>query len=98
MQEARVALAKELFSDEETTVLKLRLSRGYSQQQLAVAVGTSQSHIAKIEAGALNVYWDTVERLASALGVTLDELADAMRRTKAKAAVKSPATTPSTRA
>ena len=74
MQEARQQLGRELSELEAPTLAKLRLSRGYSQQQLASAVGTSQSHIAKIEAGTVNVYWDTGVRLATALGVSLDEL------------------------
>lgn len=91
-QEARAELANELFGQEAPTLLKLRLSRGYSQQQLASAVGTSQSHIAKIEAGSLNVYWETGERLAAALGVTLSEFSSAMHRTKARASSSVPTT------
>jgi transcriptional regulator with XRE-family HTH domain len=98
MQEARVELSDELFGDDAPTLLKLRLSRGYSQQQLASAVGTSQSHIAKIEAGALNVYWDTGERLAAALGVSLAEFSSAMHRTKARAETQALASGPTTRA
>lgn len=73
-QEGRLSLASELFEGVPPTLVKLRLSRGYSQQQLAGAIGTSQSHIAKIEAGSLNLMWDTAVRLADALGVRLDEL------------------------
>jgi len=56
------------------SLAKLRLQRGFSQQQLAKNIGTSQSHIAKIEAGTVNIYWDTATRIADALTVSLEEL------------------------
>ena len=74
MQEARARLADEMYGDLPNSLSKLRLLRGYSQQQLADAIGTSQSHIAKIETGATNLFWATATRLADALGVKLDEL------------------------
>ncbi|WP_412130714.1 helix-turn-helix domain-containing protein [Bordetella bronchiseptica] len=52
----------------------MRLAAGLSQTQLAKLVGTSQSHIAKIEAGHVRVYLDTANRLATALGVDLERL------------------------
>ncbi len=57
-----------------TTLPALRLKRGLSQAQLAAFVGTSQPHIAKIEAGATRLYFATATRIADALGVTLDAL------------------------
>lgn len=74
MQEARVELASELFGDEPLTLVKLRLQLGYSQQQLAALIGTSQSHIANLEAGKIRPLFETVENLADALGVSLDEI------------------------
>ena len=74
MQDARAVLAAEMFRDVPGSLAKLRLSRGYSQQQLAKAIGTSQPHIAKIEAGKVELQFGTASRLADALGVKLDEL------------------------
>lgn len=75
MQEARVSLAREMFGNAPTTLGALRMTRGYSQQQLAAAIGTSQPHIAKIESGrGSNLMLDTAARLARALGVSLDEV------------------------
>lgn len=75
MQEARVSLAKEMFGDKPPTLAALRMTRGYSQQQLAAAIGTSQPHIAKIESGrGSNLMLETAARLAGALGVSLDEV------------------------
>lgn len=74
MEEARVLLGQEMYADMQPSLAALRLSRGYSQQQLANALGTSQSHIAKIEAGLVSIQWETGVRIAGALGITLDEL------------------------
>ena len=45
---------------------------GISQQQLAKAVGVSQQAIAKIESPDANVRFDTLERVAAALGLQVD--------------------------
>lgn len=74
MSAARQLLASEFLCEEPMSLANLRLQRGYSQQKLAEKIGTSQSHIAKIEAGIVNIYWDTATRLADALGVTLEAL------------------------
>lgn len=63
-----------VYEDNVDSVAKLRLANGMSQTQLASAMGTSQSHIAKIEAGQVRLYLDTAERLARTLGVTIDRL------------------------
>lgn len=56
------------------TLATLRMRRGWSQKQLAEAIGTSQPHIARIENGRDNVLLATANQLAKALGVTLDEI------------------------
>lgn len=67
-------LAADLMQDSPPSLAKLRLERGFSQHKLAKSIGTSQPHIAKIEAGTINIYWDTAIRIADALGVSLEEL------------------------
>ena len=74
MQEARVVLGQDLFGDEQLSLSKLRLSRGLSQTQLAKAIGTSQPHVARIEASKGELLFDTASRIADALGVKLDDL------------------------
>lgn len=74
MQEARVELARDTLADAPQTLSMLRLSRGMSQQRLAEAIGSTQPYIARMEAGNVNLQWDTATRLADALGVKLDEL------------------------
>lgn len=55
----------------------LRLARGLSQTQLAVHVDTSQSRISRIEGGREEFSMSMGKRLASALGIDMNTLADA---------------------
>lgn len=71
---ARAWAADALHEDEDETLRSLRLRKGFSQQQLATLIGTSQPHIARIEGGADNLNIDTCRRLARALGVDLNTL------------------------
>jgi predicted transcriptional regulator len=63
MAERRHALSGQL------TVL--RRSLGLSQAEVAIRMGTSQSAVARFEAGDLDVRLSTVERYTAALGVKL---------------------------
>ena len=49
----------------------LRLQRGKSQTELAAAAGITIANMSRIEAGKLSVGLDTLNKIASALGVTL---------------------------
>lgn len=51
---------------------ELRDARGLSQRQLAERVGTTQSVIARLEAGGTKPSLSTLERVASALGSVID--------------------------
>lgn len=76
----RSRAARKVLADQYEAVGKadsiaiLRLRKGMSQQDLADKIKTSQSHIAKIEAGSVKLYFHTAARLADALGVSLDRL------------------------
>jgi DNA-binding XRE family transcriptional regulator len=50
-------------------VLRLRVQRGYTQTQLADALGVSQPRVAEIESARANVQVDTLDRLAAVFGV-----------------------------
>ena len=50
----------------------LRRELGLSQAEVAVRMGTSQSAVARFEAGDLDVRLSTVERYSSALGARLE--------------------------
>jgi transcriptional regulator with XRE-family HTH domain len=49
-----------------------RLSVGLSQTEVAARMGTSQSAVARLEAGEGDVRLSTLERYAAAVGMTLD--------------------------
>jgi len=74
MVELRLALSN---------VLKERRSRSrLSQGQLARLLGSSQSRVAKMEAGDPSVSIDLLIRSLLAMGATQDELARRLRRSK----------------
>jgi transcriptional regulator with XRE-family HTH domain len=70
------------------TVKTLRLRRGWSQTQLAEAIGSSQSHVARIERGRENLSIQTCRRLCEALGVDMNTLDAALRRQESLAGTK----------
>jgi len=53
-------------------LIDLRHRLGLSQVEVAARMGTSQSAVARFEAGDLDVRLSTVERYTSALGATLE--------------------------
>lgn len=63
---ARAELAEALYGGRET-VATLRMKRGWSQQQLADAMGTSQPQVARIESGRLDPQLSTLRKLSNAL-------------------------------
>ena len=52
---------------------KLREGKGYTQALLAVKAGLSHQAIAALEQGTRGPTWDTVRRLANALGVGVED-------------------------
>jgi len=75
---ARKALVIEQSDFKPVTLATLRLQKGLTQQELATSIGTSQSHIAKIEANDLKVYFNTAIKISDALGITLDQLRECL--------------------
>lgn len=53
-------------------VLRGRINRGWSQADLAEAVGTKQANISRIEAGLANPTLDLIQRLCQVLGLEFD--------------------------
>lgn len=58
----------------------LRLRAGLSQQQVAERMGVSQPQVARCEQGKHDPGTGTVQRLAEALGVSVDEVFKAVRQ------------------
>lgn len=51
----------------------LRLAAGLTQEKLAEAVGMTVGNIGRLESGSRNPSWETVVRLAEALGISTDK-------------------------
>lgn len=64
MAERRKSLSEELVAR--------RHALGLSQTEVAARMGTSQSAVARLEAGSADVRLSTLERYASAVGIDLD--------------------------
>ena len=53
-------------------LVEARRERGLSQTEIAARMGTSQSAVARLERGDIDVRLSTVERYAAAVGRTVD--------------------------
>ena len=58
--------------DLSAELVSRRLSVGLSQTEVAARMGTSQSAVARLEAGEADVRLSTLERYAAAVGMDLD--------------------------
>ncbi len=63
-----------------TTVRRLRIERGETQEDLAHRSGLTVAAFARIERGHANPTWTTVRRIADALDVTLGALGEHVER------------------
>jgi ribosome-binding protein aMBF1 (putative translation factor) len=83
---ARDRLAKKLGEHEGVTLRTRRLALGLSQAGLGSMIGTSQSHVARIESGladASKLYYGTVKKLATALQVDMNAIEKMLPRAAA---------------
>lgn len=55
-------------------IQKLRMEKGWTQEELAEKVGTSQKHLSQIEIGCHSMKVDTIAAIAKYLGVSVDYL------------------------
>ena len=63
---------------ERPSIKVFRLKAGLSQTELARLMNTSQAQIAKIEKGDQDIMYSTLKKLSVALGVTLNDLDEAL--------------------
>jgi len=82
-EEARIVEMKLALSD---SLRRHRLKRRITQTELARRLGSSQSRVAKLEAGALGVTLDLLFRALFATGVSTEEIAREIRHKKRSAA------------
>jgi transcriptional regulator with XRE-family HTH domain len=66
------------------TVRRMRVERGDTQEDLAHRAGLTVAAFARIERGHANPTWTTVRRIATALEVSLADLAEAVERHKSR--------------
>lgn len=75
--EGRKAVAAQYYGDSRPLAF-YRLQKGWSQKELASRLGTSQSYVARLEAGDIDPQVSTLQRLASVLEVTANVLLEAL--------------------
>lgn len=61
-----------LHFDLANSILRARIKKGFSQQELAVKIGTKQANISKIEAGLANPTLNVIQRLAEVLDISVN--------------------------
>jgi len=79
LEQARKRLAEKSYGNRAPSIAALRLKRGMSQTDLAVAMNTSQPHIARIESGTEDLRMSTLEKLAMALEISAVEAFEIVR-------------------
>jgi len=88
LEEGRRWVADTFYGEDGDTVRTLRLRKGWSQTRLAEALGTSQSHVARIERGTENLTIETCRKLSIALDIDMNTLDQALKRQEAIAQAK----------
>lgn len=79
IMEARRKIAQAFYAD-SPSLAAMRLKNGLSQAALAKLVGTSQSHIARLEKGEDDIRLSTARRLADALDADLETIANSLKK------------------
>lgn len=69
LADARRQIADQFYQDGTRALARYRLQKGWSQKELASRLGTSQSYIARLEAGSIDPQVSTLRRLAEVLEV-----------------------------
>lgn len=65
--------ARQIFA---TNLRRIRVARGLSQETLAELAGLHRTYVGSVERGERNISIDNMERLARALGATIQALLD----------------------
>jgi ribosome-binding protein aMBF1 (putative translation factor) len=68
----------ETFYKDRPNLAQLRLKKGWSQLELAQKASTSQSYVARLERGKIDPQFSTVRKIAEALEVSIEVLAQAL--------------------
>lgn len=76
--EGRREVARQFFDESDISIRAMRLRHGWSQAELARRLGTSQSHVARIEKGQEDVRLSTCQKLCGVLEIDLNQLGKAL--------------------
>lgn len=82
LKKARAWVGSELFGTSQDSIKSIRLAKGLSQTQLATALKTSQSHIARIESGHVDIAFSTFDKLCEVLEVEPNKLHEILKNTR----------------
>jgi DNA-binding XRE family transcriptional regulator len=74
----RQAIAEHYYDSEPRRLAWYRLQKGWSQKQLASRLGTSQSYVARLEAGNIDPQLSTLQRLAGVFEIAPADVLDAL--------------------
>lgn len=78
---SRKELVSKFYGDDGDTIKTRRLKNGWSQQELAEKLGTSQSHLARIEnKGSSQLWLSTCRKLCEVLSVDMNTLNEMLER------------------
>ncbi len=88
IEKGRWWVAETFYGDDGATVRTMRLKKGWSQAVLAKEIGTSQSHVARIERGTENLAIRTCRKLCNALEIDMNTLDLALQRQEGFAQAK----------
>lgn len=86
MSEGNKFVAETLYPEhaERPTLAVLRLREGLSQRALADRMGVKQPHVARLEREPTKMNYETMDRLARALGVDVTAVAAAIQRSQSE--------------
>lgn len=80
LKHGRKWVADQFYSEDGITIKTLRLKKGWSQVDLARFLGTSQSHISRLEKGGEDLRFSTLKKLCSALDQDMNMISVAIDR------------------
>lgn len=72
LEKARALIAEKFYKEDSIT--SYRLKHGWSQRELANKLGTSQSHVSKIESGREDLRLSTIQKLAEVFNIDKAEI------------------------
>lgn len=80
LPEVRNEISRNFADRDGVTIKSLRLARGFSQSDLANAIGSSQSHVSRLESRKEKPNEDTIRALCGALAIDANTIMDALAR------------------